>query len=259
MKYYGLIGNPVDKSISHLTHNAYFKKIGLEATYVKTNITKEQLFLFIKHAIVNNFLGLSVTMPLKEAILPILENREEAEKIGAINTLKFVNGKIYGTNTDGSGALNAIEKITPLEGQKILVLGAGGAAKAIIFAACHAGAKVFVKNRDTHKAKDAAQKYGATAIEELNGLDYDILINCTPNPMPIEKGWLRNNKVVMDITTRHINTELLKLAQEMNCKIVYGYEMFIEQALGQFAYWGLSGTQEDKEYFRACVLKEMTH
>src|SRR5262249_16514603 len=160
----------------------------------------------------------------------------------AVNTLLFEEGKIFGFNTDGIGALNAIEKEFPVKDKRIVIIGAGGAAKAIAYEAHRRGGLVTIVNRDAEKALQIAQllpcigkglDYMATCAET----GYDVLINCTPSPLPIASEYIIPQAIVMDIKTKPKETAFLKLAREKGCPIIYGYQMFIEQALGQFNLW----------------------
>lgn len=240
---YGLIGNPVTKSISDVAHNASLRELGLNAVYIKIPITPDELPEFLKIARTLPFKGLSVTMPLKEAVMSHIDHiNDEAKAIGAVNTLKFDQGKIYGINTDGIGALNAIEKHITIKGKKVTLIGAGGAAKAIAYEAHKRGALLTILNRDIEKAKKIASDLGCVAAA-LNAIsfsahaDYDLLINCTPSPMPIPEEYLRPSAYIMDITTRPKETELLQAAQKKGCSLIYGYEMFVQQAQEQLAWW----------------------
>jgi len=240
---YGLIGDPVDKSISDTTHNALIAEWDLDAVYVKIQIRVEELEEFLEHAKQLPFAGLSVTMPLKEHVLPYLDTIDpKALEIGAVNTLLFEKGKIFGYNTDGIGALNAIERVAKVKGKNMVIIGAGGATKAIAFEALQRGARVTIVNRDADKAAKVAQQLGCESkgldrFEECSKEGYDIIINGTPVEMPISADDLLPHTIAMDIKTRAMETAFLKHAKEKNCRIVYGYEMFVEQAAGQFQLW----------------------
>ncbi len=133
---YGLIGDPVDQSISDKTHNSLITACGLNAQYVKVQVCPAELSDFLQFAKKLPFQGLSVTMPLKEHILPFLDDIDpQAFDIGAVNTILFEKSKIFGFNTDGTGALNAIEKECQVKNKRIVIIGAGGAAKAIAYEA----------------------------------------------------------------------------------------------------------------------------
>lgn len=239
---YGLIGNPINQSISDDTHNHFMKASNLDAVYIKMIVTPEELPLFLKLA-KDLFQGLSVTMPLKEVILPYLDHIDsEAHLIGAVNTLCFKEGEIYGYNTDGIGALNALEKKEATGNKLILILGAGGAAKAIAYEALRRGAFVTLVNRTLDRAQKIAEAFGcqAKSLDEMPSLakeGYHLLINSTPLPMPIDSLAILARCSVMDIKTKPKETLFLSHAKAKNCQITYGYEMFIEQALGQFHLW----------------------
>ena len=240
---YGLIGDPVDQSISDETHNSLIAACGLDAVYVKIQVRPSELPDFFQFAKQLPFRGLSVTMPLKEHILPFLDGIEpQARDSGAVNTLLFEEGKIFGFNTDGAGALNAIEKKYQVKGKRIVIIGAGGATRAIAYEALRRGSLVTIVNRDAEKALQISRSLSCSG----NGLEYmaacaeagyDILINCTPVPLPISSDYILPQAIVMDIKTNPKETAFLKYAMEKGCRIIYGYQMFIEQALGQFNLW----------------------
>lgn len=236
---YGLIGDPIAKSPGHLHHNGVFKKRHLNAVYVKMTLTPEELSDFIPLAKEIGIRGLSVTIPLKERIMPFLDEVDESGKqIGAVNTLLFKNGRISGTNTDGFGALDAIEKKVLVRGKNVVLLGAGGAARGIAFEALARGADVLILNRTVQKAKDLAAALNCRA----GGLDdvpskYDVIINCSPDPMPIDPKKILSKTLAMDVVYSPRETVFLKEAAQKGCQIVYGEEMFLNQAAGQTAFW----------------------
>ena len=236
---YGLIGDPVTNSPGHLYHNSIFNKKTLNAVYVKMEVKLEELAEFIPLAKKLDIRGLSVTIPLKEVIVPFVDEINDSIKpIGAINTLLFKKGKILATNTDGVGALNAIEKKTLVFGKKVVLIGAGGAARSIAFEACSRGADVWVLNRTLKKAQEVAVSIGCRSggLKDVP-LDYDILINCSPDPMPINPDKIRDKTIAMDIVYFPRKTTFLKEAELRDCRIVYGEEMFFNQAEGQTSFW----------------------
>lgn len=240
---YGLIGDPVDKSISDQTHNHLMRSCGLAAVYVKMQVKPPELPDFLQLAKSLPFCGLSVTMPLKEAVKPHLDHiAPQALEIGAVNTLLFRDGGIIGFNTDGIGALNAIETDMLVRGKKIVMIGAGGAAKAIAFEAHRRGGDITIINRDVDKAKLIANSVQGVAkrldqMAECTEEGYDILINCTPLDMPIAEEHIIPHTTVMEIRTKPKETSFVTCALTKNCPVVYGYQMFAEQALGQFSLW----------------------
>ncbi len=240
---YGLIGDPVDLSISDETHNSLMKACGFDAVYVKIQVSLAELSDFLQYAKQLPFQGLSVTMPLKEHILPLLDHIDaQALEIGAVNTLLFEKGNVFGYNTDGFGALNAIESDCLVKDKRLVIIGAGGATKAIAFEAKRRGALVTILNRDAKKAHQLAERLdcigkGLDYMETCAEEGYDILINSTPVPLPISSEYILPSAIVMDIKTKPKDTAFLKAALQKDCKIIYGYRMFVEQALGQFSLW----------------------
>ncbi len=243
---YGLIGDPVDQSISDVTHNDLFHAMKEDAVYVKIQVKPEELELFLKLAKHLPFRGLSVTMPLKECLVPYVDKIiTSARKIKAINTLKLVGNEWVGCNTDGIGALNAIEKELFVKGKRVVIIGAGGAAKAIACEAHHRGAILTIVNRNKQRSEEIADLLGADVTNK--GLDqmnecaiegYDILINTTPIAMPIdEKHIIPSLLLAMDIKTKPKHSPFLECASKKGAIIVYGYQMFVEQALCQYDFW----------------------
>lgn len=237
---YGLIGNPVKSSLSHLTHNAALKELNIDARYLKMPVLGSELAGFFSFASPINWQGFSVTMPHKEAILAHLHQVDaKAKKIGAVNTLRMENGHWVGYNTDGDGALAALERHVALAGKKAIILGAGGAAKAIAYALLEAGCNVLILSRRKEMARHAARRFGCEGgdLKYLGQETYDVIINCTPVSMPLNAETLQSGCTVMDINTRPLMSDLLLAAKEKNCQLIFGYEMFIEQALLQFKLW----------------------
>jgi 3-dehydroquinate dehydratase / shikimate dehydrogenase len=231
-KVYALIGDPVDLSISDVTHNQFFAEEQIDAVYVKIPVKKKELASFLQEA-KNHFLGLSVTMPLKEDIMEHLSDIDhEAHLIGAVNTLVLQDGSWKGYNTDGIGALTALEEKGLVAGKAIAIIGTGGAAKAIAYEANKRGAILSVISRSPQKARALENQL---KIRRQESAAYDVIINCTPADHPgiaITPG-----AVVMDIKTVPHKTEFLLEAEYLGCSLVYGHSMFIEQAMGQFALW----------------------
>lgn len=235
-KLFGLIGTAVQQSLSHLTHNKLMQENELDSVYLKMVVEEGELEEFFSLAKEVGFCGLSVTIALKELVGPFLDEiDEEAKKIGAINTIVFKEGKLIGYNTDGKGALDAIEKKVLVKNKKVVILGAGGSARAIIFEALKRGAEVIVINRTFERAKSLAKEFNIKVSRFET--DYDILINTTPNPMPISENMIRAQSFVMDIQTKPKKTTLLERAEEKGCALIFGYEMFMNQALRQFQLW----------------------
>lgn len=238
-RLYGLIGDPVSKSLGHIYHNQAFARKKWNGVYVKMQVTAEELPIFFPLAKQMGFQGLSITMPLKEKAIPFLERIDpDSEKIGAVNTLVFKEGNILGSNTDGIGALNAIEKKGLVKGKKVVLLGAGGAARAIAFEAIKRGANVRVLNRTVAKAIDLAHELGCEGGSLMDvPKEYDVLINCSPDPMPIDPQNILPTALVMDVVYVPKETPFLTKALSLGCQVVYGDEMFYNQASAQNERW----------------------
>ena len=210
---YRLIGNPVEQSPSHITHNA---RLGKKGVYLKIALEKEELASFLSWAPQLGFKGLSVTIPFKEEVLPLLSDLSpEAKAIGAVNTIRYEAGEVTGYNTDGVGAVAALEAHFPLQGQKILLLGAGGTARAIAYEACKRGALITITSRSETRAK--ALPYPTIPWEqreEFLAREGAIAINVTPDSS------LRSN---FDVNFSSASP--------------FALAMFEEQAARQFAIW----------------------
>jgi shikimate dehydrogenase len=253
----GVVGHPIKHSLSAAMHNAVFRKTGMGYKYEAYNVLPEDLGRFIEGC-KEDFIGLNVTIPHKvEVIKNIDELSREAQMIGAVNTIKFFEGKSRGYNTDGLGCLKALESAgIPIEGRKVLVIGAGGAARAIVYQSLLSGAIVSIANRQIEKAHalsdEAKRKTGrkAAVIEYsydglLNGLPgMDILINATSvgmtpnmNESPVEQSLLHENLAVMDIVYNPVETKLLREAKEKGCKTVNGVGMLVYQGAESLKIW----------------------
>lgn len=237
---YGLIGNPVINSVGHLYHNDLFRKHHLNAVYVKMTVEPEELTEFVFLSKQLGLQGLSVTMPLKEAVLPFVDEIDpSARQIGAVNTLLFKNEKIFGINTDGIGALDALEQKCFVRGKNVVLIGAGGAARSIAFEAKERGANVLILNRTIQRANKLAVDIEGCSFGGLDDLpeNYDLLVNCSPDPMPIDPKKINEGTVAMDIVYHPRKTMFLEEASLKKCQIVYGEEMFLNQAARQFSFW----------------------
>jgi len=236
-RIYALIGHPVEKSVGHLFHNRSFPK---DAVYVKIDLDVPELPLFFSLMRKLPFCGLSVTMPLKELLGKFLTSIEpDAAVIGSINTLLLEEEHWQGFNTDGKGALEALEHHVKVKGKKLVVLGAGGSARAIVHEAMQRGAKVTVLNRTAARREALAKEFGcdSAGLEELGNLSFDILVNSIPADLQFDAKELPPKAVVMDIVYWEKETPLLRLAKERNCICIGGLEMFEAQAKLQQKIW----------------------
>jgi 3-dehydroquinate dehydratase/shikimate dehydrogenase len=191
--------------------------------------------------------GAAITMPLKQEVLPHLANMDPlTARIGACNTLRTgADGKLYGFNTDVAGVVRPLEKRIKLEGARILVLGAGGAARAAVFGLVEQGAEVFIVNRTHEKAVALARKAKAHVLKHnsLAKQRFDAIINTTPcgmtgfkQALPLKESEL-NAPLVFDLVYNPLETPLLKLAHARGLAVISGIEMFVQQGARQFEIW----------------------
>jgi shikimate dehydrogenase len=258
-QFCGVIGNPVEHSLSPAIHNAAFQKLGLNFVYLAFRV--EAIGDAIKgFRALDNFRGASVTIPHKVAAVPFLDSVEPtARHIGAINTIVATGGTLTGYNTDATGALRALrEGAVALKGRQVVILGSGGAARAIAFAlGTEPGIDrltiLGIDNQErTALAQDLQSKTGMTVQESpLNEStlrkvlpDTQVLIHCTPMGMspkvhetPVPATLLHAGLTVMDIVYNPRDTQLLKDAKAVGCRVIPGLEMFLHQASAQFELW----------------------
>lgn len=241
--WYCLLGYPIGQSLSPRVHNAFYRASGVNAVYVRVPTKEEELEQVLTLLKQLGCKGCSVTMPLKEAIIPLLPGLDpRAELYGAANTL---DKNFYGYNTDGAGALDALQAAKgEVSGCRLLLLGAGGAARAIAFEAVGRGAAVTIANRTYERAQSLAAACGAAAlpltveaIQQLCRQDYDIVVNTIPSPPEWIAEQLLPQRWVMDIANKPSLTPFLQAAQRRGCHVIFGREMFIRQAVGQAAVW----------------------
>lgn len=239
-----LIGDPIEHSLSPLIHNAGYQALGIDYVYIPFRVRE------VKKAIEGirglGIRGASVTLPHKiEAIKYLDKIDPRAEAIGAVNTIVNDEGVLTGYNTDGEGALKALEEATALAGKKVVLIGSGGAASAIAAALKDKGVELIVLNRTGDKARELAKKVNAEDSGGLKKLPLittaDILINATSVGMSpkteqsiVPKELLHDRLTVFDIVYNPRETRLLTEAGEKGCTIVYGYKMLLYQAAAQF-------------------------
>jgi 3-dehydroquinate dehydratase/shikimate dehydrogenase len=257
-RVYGVIGDPIGHSLSPLMHNAAFAASGVNAVYLPFRV--RQLADFIEAVRAFGISGFSVTLPHKERILEYLDGCDPlAAEIGAVNTVVVQGGKrLYGYNSDYAGVLRAIERHVPLAKSRVLLLGAGGSARAAAFALAKKGASVLICARRPAKAQALACAAGGEAIDRaaLRKETFDAIVNCTPVGMypgggsPLQTSEL-NARVVMDLIYRPRKTELLKRAERRGIAVISGVEMFLEQGAAQWEIW--TGQRAPRDVMRRVV------
>ena len=251
----GLIGHPVEHSFSPPMHNAAFKALDMDYAYVAFDVDPSDLKSAIEGAQSLNIKGFNVTIPHKIDVMQDLDELDEvAELIGAVNTIDFKNLKGY--NTDGIGAIKAIEEVTPVKDKNVIVAGAGGASRAISFYLAKYGAgSITVLNRNADKAQslagdilasDLIDDVKADSISKISSClkDADILVNTTPLGMHPNVGGsvaasddMHENLVVFDAVYNPHETLLLKEAAKAGAKPVYGIKMLLYQGAESFKIW----------------------
>lgn len=247
---YGLIGNPIDQSHSHNTHNRVFRNLKRDAVYVKMPVRHGELKEFLVEASLADFKGLSITMPLKQEVL-----KQEAVfelgalRAGAANTLKKTENGWAGSNTDGSGVLVALQERAELHGKRAVILGAGGTAQSIAWNLAKVGVQVVILNRTPERGKELARMIGAefgplSDIRKWKNAGYDFLIQATsigmaPNieETPIPTSEILPGTLVFDVISNPPETRLLKEAKKLGCEVIGGGVMFYFQARMQFERW----------------------
>lgn len=264
---FAVIGDPIAHSQSPLVHNAAFAHLGIaDKLYVPFRIPPADLAQFLEDAPAYGIRGLSVTIPHKEAVIPLVSAVDRsAEGLGALNTLVFTPAGIVGYNTDVEAAIESLEQAVAgsLAGKRVLILGAGGAARAIAHALVRREAVVTVTNRTQQRADELAAAAGchAAAYETRHEVPADVLINCSPVGMfphvedtPFEAAGLRPGMVVFDTVYNPEHTRLLREADRCGCTIVTGVEMFVRQAALQFRLF--TGQAPPVEVMRAALRGE---
>lgn len=247
MNIYGIVAHPVSHSVSPAMQQAAFDELGIVASYHKFDIVPEELATFVKKVRTENISGLSVSIPHKINIMPLLDEIDPlAQKVGAVNTVLNSNNKLIGFNTDLSGAVTAIkEKLPQLSAVRTLILGSGGAAHAIACGLKEEGAMLTIYNPEINEARRLADKLEATATAEIPDLtDFDLLINATPvgmEPNDEESLIMANNLhaklTVFDAVYKPRMTRLLTEAAEAGAQIITGDKMLLYQGTKQFEIW----------------------
>jgi 3-dehydroquinate dehydratase/shikimate dehydrogenase len=242
---YGVAGQPVGGSKSPLMHNTAFAATGTDAVYLPLETADATELMDVVEQL--EVRGLSVTMPLKEAVMPLLTHTDETVRaMGACNTiLLYADGALAGFNTDIGGIVAPLERHVELKGARVLVLGAGGAARAAVFGLVQKGAQVWVLNRTESKAQVLAVEFGAHVQhrERLREARFDAIVNATPYGMkgqtmdaPIMEAEM-NCAVFFDTVYNPLETPLIAAAKARGIETIPGVAMFVEQGVRQFEIW----------------------
>ncbi len=245
---FGVLGDPIGHSLSPLLHNTAMQAISYDGVYLPLRVPANELSATLDEFNWVGIRGYSVTIPHKEAALAKAAWSEEiVRQIGAANTLVKRPDGWWADNTDYAAALESLETAfrdgESLDGKKVLILGAGGAARAIALGVVRRGGGLVIASRTTERAKKLSVELGCRYVTwENRGSELiDVLINCTPVGMhpkvdesPFQSHWLREEMLVFDTIYNPEQTLLLKQARERSCRTVSGLEMFVRQAAAQF-------------------------
>ncbi len=253
-----IIGDPVAHSRSPMIHNYWLKQLGLAGSYIKAHVTPDQLPHFISQMQSVGYVGANCTIPHKESILKLCSHvTDTAQALGAVNTIWFDNNQLYGDNTDVSGFLGALDYSSPYWDKnlkKAVVIGAGGAARAIIYGLMQRGiAQIHVVNRSIERAQVLAARFGSKIIPasfddmSIALENAGLLVNTTSlgmkgqPPLEIDLAPLKSGAIINDIVYVPLETPLLKMARDMaqakKFKTVGGLDMLLYQAVDGFDHW----------------------
>ena len=271
-----VIGHPIEHSMSPVMHNAALKELSLDYIYLAFDVPPNDLEKAILGFKKSNMKGINVTIPHKEAIIHYLDELDPLSKqIGAVNTVKNEGGVLLGRNTDALGAKQALlDAGFKIEGKKALIMGAGGAARAISFGLTEKIDEIFISNRTEERAIKLAKELQDKTKIKATGKDtskktlrtltnsVDILINTTPIGMypkidvsPISKDLLNENLFVFDIIYNPLQTRLLKDAKEIGSKTLNGLDMFINQGALAFEWW--TGKKPNVELMKEKIIEQL--
>ena len=271
-----VIGDPIEHTLSPTMHNAAFEHLKLDFVFLAFRVTSDELENAVRGACALGIRGLNVTMPHKNSVTEFLDEADPAVKfLGAANTILNQSGRLKGFNTDGVGALKALKQNgVNLAGKRVLLLGAGGAAKAIAFSLAKEVDELCILNRDAVKARELAsvlEPFGKKIVgnelspkqlqQELQ--DSDVLINATFVGMTpyasdslVKPDWLKPELTVMDIVYNPVETKLLRDARASGAKVINGVEMLLYQGAASFEIW--TGCKAPVDVMRKAALKQIS-
>jgi len=267
-RVFALIGEPVTHSSSPTIQNAAMKDLGLDGVYVALQAGWEEMVGFVRGLAMSGGGG-NITLPHKEKAATVVDVRSPAVKrTGACNTFWFEDGKIHGDNTDVEGFSRALEVFLdgPPEGKKVLVLGAGGAARACLVALMDGGVQeVQILNRTRDRARVVARRIGGERVRvlddsgEVDGQTYDLVVNTTrlglraDDPLPLDLHRLSRAGAVMDVVYLPQPTPFVEAARDLGIRATDGMEMLVQQGAVSFERWW--GQRPSLEVMRASLQK----
>jgi shikimate dehydrogenase len=273
---YGVIGDPIAHSLSPTMQNAAFEALKLDAVFLAFKVAPAQVENALRGMRALGICGLNVTMPNKNSVISFLDEVDETAKfLGSVNTILNDEGKLRGFSTDGSGAHHALEQNgVTLAGKKLVLLGAGGAAKAIAFTLSKEVEELILLNRTPAKTDALAEAINQKFHKKVTAgplspnaikkslQTADILINATSVGMHprsseslVKPEWLKPSLTVMDIVYNPLETKLVKDAKAAGARVISGVEMLIYQGAESFEVW--TGKPAPVEVMRKAVLKQL--
>jgi len=242
---YGIFGNPVGHSLSPAMHNSAFAAVGYNGVYLAFTVSDIEAAVNGIRAL--GVKGVSVTIPYKVSVMDFLDEVDgPVGQIGAVNTVINRDGLLKGYNSDGLGAIKALTDKTAIRDREVVILGAGGAARAIGFGIISEGGHLTIVNRTVEKGECLARELGAEfrPLADIKKIDAPILINTTSvgmtphcDDMPVKGDAFDSAMVVMDIVYNPVKTRLLKTAEAMGCETIDGVAMLVNQGAFQFKLW----------------------
>ncbi|WP_353684116.1 shikimate dehydrogenase [Thermodesulfovibrio sp. 3907-1M] len=268
-KIIGIFGDPVEHTLSPLIHNEAFQYLGLDYCYVPFHVKKEYLKDAVFAIKALNIKGVNITVPHKEVVIQYLDEvSEEAKYIGAVNTILNNEGTLKGFNTDSQGfVLSLKDEGILIKDKKFLVLGAGGAAKAVVYGVLKEGGEVYIYNRTLSKAWATKERFNNLGlIEVVNTIDksvterMQVIVNATSlglkkdDPMPLSPELLLSEHIYCDIV--YPETPLMKEAEKIGCKVIGGTGMLLWQAIAAFEIW--TALQAPVEIMKKTLYKVLT-
>jgi shikimate dehydrogenase len=254
-KTYCIIGDPIDHSLSPAIHNAAFTTLGLNCSYIAFRVQEGQLKNSMDSLRAINIGGFNVTMPHKVTVLNYVDRSDKiTEMVGAANTVNNEGGKFHAYNTDVVGFIEPLrQRKIDLNGFEVLILGAGGAARAVAVALSQEKgvSKINIFNRDIDRSTSLANMINKSGIEigiisqnDVQKIAFrsNLIINTTPLGMKNEQSLIKTSSIskesiVYDIVYKPIETKLLENARTAGAQVIYGYEMLLEQAIASFKIW----------------------
>lgn len=270
---YAVIGDPVHHSLSPIIHNNFFNKRNMDSIYISLLVKKDNLENEVE-LLKNNLKGFNVTIPHKETIIPYLDEIDPlALEYGAVNTVKVIEGKLIGYNTDGWGFMKSLDSINvSLRNKDVLLLGSGGAGRVAAFEILRAGGNLTIATRNIDKAKDLKDdllKLYDTSINtnQIEGINqtFDIIVNSTPIGMypnideaPVDEKVLQESELVYDMTYNPYETKFLSLGKKVGAKTINGLPMLLYQGLRSMEIWtGEVSNPEEESYLYDLLKKQL--